>query len=370
MVKNRFFVLTGVLIAIAVVLGACASNPAPAPVPTPPPTPAPVPAPTPTPTPAPIPVPEPIIPAPVTEIRDPAQARDVALAYLKAAGDDVPEPGGDWIASDVTPPGLLGASTWEFIKEGWQVRVSYPIVLPENTIYTVTVMGLDGWYWQGTVDFSGKVTQVTALQQLSQEIAQQAALDFVKNEATFKFDGIADTLKLVDTTSLSRCIYCWAFTWAFDSAHGGYGDRTGEVVAQVITPHQAVIVVEQTTVTSAVMDGIWDMIKQEQTPEAAGNLEIRRAPIESVEVEVAGTIPFVTVHVEGGLPDGCTTLHETKAMRTEDTIVIIITTERPRDAICTEIYTFFEKDLNLGKDFAPGTYTVDVNGVTDTFEIP
>jgi inhibitor of cysteine peptidase len=111
-------------------------------------------------------------------------------------------------------------------------------------------------------------------------------------------------------------------------------------------------------------------MKQQETPQAA-DIEIRPAPIEEVEAEVAGgPYPFVTVHVKGGLSDACTTLHETKAMRTASTIVISITTERPRDAICTEIYTYFEKDLNLGKDFAPGTYTVEVNGVSDTFVIP
>ena len=116
----------------------------------------------------------------------------------------------------------------KFTREGSQVTVSYPIVLPENTIYTVTVLNLQvGWRWQGTVDFHGKVTELSPLQQVTKETSQRVALDFVKNDTTFKFDGIGTTLELVETTSLSRCPFCWAFTYEFDSANAGYGDRTG-----------------------------------------------------------------------------------------------------------------------------------------------
>jgi len=205
-------------------------------------------------------------PPPMTEIRDAAQSRDAALVYLETTVvDSAPEPGGDWVTEDVTSPALIGTSTLKFTKEGWQVNVSYPIVLPENTIYTVTVLNLQvGWHWQGTVDFQGKVTELSLLQQITEETSQEVALDFVKNDATFKFDGIAATLKLVETTSLSRCPFCWAFTYEFDSANAGYGDRAGQMLAQVITTHRALIVVEQLFVTSAVMDEVWDMMQQKE----------------------------------------------------------------------------------------------------------
>jgi len=47
-----------------------------------------------------------------------------------------------------------------------------------------------------------------------------------------------------------------------ESRHSGYGDRTGLALLQVITPHQAVITVEDGDVTEAIIDGKWDMIKQ------------------------------------------------------------------------------------------------------------
>ena len=60
----------------------------------------------------------------------------------------------------------------------------------------------------------------------------------------------------------ARYLFCWAFTSEFESRHAGYGKRTGQMLAQVITPHQASIAVEQLEMQSAVMDDEWDMIKQ------------------------------------------------------------------------------------------------------------
>lgn len=44
------------------------------------------------------------------------------------------------------------------------------------------------------------------------------------------------------------------------SRHAAYGDRTGQMVAQVITPHRAKVVVSPGEVTRAVMDRVWDMM--------------------------------------------------------------------------------------------------------------
>jgi hypothetical protein len=84
---------------------------------------------------------------------------------------------------------------------------------------------------------SGEAEGVT--QEASQEIARQ----YVTDEPTFVFDGMAETLALVSTTTL-KCPYCWAFVYQFDCLQGGYGNRTGHMLAQVITPHTARIVVQ------------------------------------------------------------------------------------------------------------------------------
>lgn len=100
---------------------------------------------------------------------------------------------------------------------------------------------------------------------ITQEEAQQVALDFVRHEATFRFDGIGSTLKLAKASG-DRIAGRWEFEYDYQSRQAGYGDRTGMILAQVITDHRAKIIVEQGRVTYAVLDGKWDMLRQEMLP--------------------------------------------------------------------------------------------------------
>ncbi len=106
-----------------------------------------------------------------------------------------------------------------------------------------------------------------------------------------------------------------------------------------------------------------------QSPPAGGEKEIRLAPIHEVRVSIAESYPpQVFVYVKGGLADSCTTFHELKTERSGNTITMTVTTERPKDAICAQVYTFFERNVNLGADFTSGeTYTVKVNDKTTSF---
>jgi inhibitor of cysteine peptidase len=100
-----------------------------------------------------------------------------------------------------------------------------------------------------------------------------------------------------------------------------------------------------------------------------GQLEIRLAPIHEVRVAIAESYPpQVMVYIQGGLADGCTTFHELKTERSGSTINITVTTRRPKDAVCTQVYGYFEQNVNLGSDFVSGqTYTVNVNDKTTSF---
>jgi hypothetical protein len=93
--------------------------------------------------------------------------------------------------------------------------------------------------------------------QESQEIVEE----FITNSPTFSFDGIADSLKL-ERTFTARCPSCWVFIFTFECSSAGYGDRTGQELAQVITPHTATIAIEQGEITAAELDEKWDMLKQ------------------------------------------------------------------------------------------------------------
>jgi hypothetical protein len=98
-------------------------------------------------------------------------------------------------------------------------------------------------------------------------------------------------------------------------------------------------------------------------------LELRLAPIHEVKVNIAESYPpQVFVYVKGGLSDGCTTFHQLTTERSGNTIYIEVTTQRPKRAICTQVYSFFEQNVNLGSDFTSGeTYTLRVNDVTTNF---
>ena len=96
---------------------------------------------------------------------------------------------------------------------------------------------------------------------VTEEGARQVADDFVRNSPTFVFDGIPETLELVDVKPL-EVEGAWTVAVRFDSRQAGYGDRTGQMLAEVITPHEAVVVVRDAAVFSATMDGTWDMLAQ------------------------------------------------------------------------------------------------------------
>jgi hypothetical protein len=97
--------------------------------------------------------------------------------------------------------------------------------------------------------------------QFTADDAISAARQFVSAEDTFRFDGMADTLKV----GLNRTVDGSVFDVVaeFTSRNAGYGDRADKMVATVLTPHRALITVEKGVVTAAIMDGQWDMVTQQ-----------------------------------------------------------------------------------------------------------
>ena len=104
------------------------------------------------------------------------------------------------------------------------------------------------------------------------------------------------------------------------------------------------------------------------TPTPA-NLEIKPAPIHEINISYAkSNPPQVLVSIKGGLPDGCSKFHDVTSQVTGKTIDIKVTLERPREAVCTAIYGYFDQTVNLGSNFIRGEiYTVNVNDQTTTF---
>ena len=196
-------------------------------------------------------------------VNDGAQARDAIIDYLDGRySSNLPGQDVLWNEEDLTPPGTVGSSTKSYQSDGWTLFISYPIVKPDQTVYDVRLISNDsGWKWEGSVSADGTVSETSPLKQITEDESRQIAEDFVKNSPTFIFDGLDGTLKLVDTVVL-RTPFGWTYKYAFQSAHGGYGNRTGQQVLQAITPHTVEISIILGEVINATMDGQWDMVNQ------------------------------------------------------------------------------------------------------------
>lgn len=88
------------------------------------------------------------------------------------------------------------------------------------------------------------------------------ARNFTIISPTFKFDGIEETLKVVNVVSKEINPPQYVINIDFVSRHGGYGDRTGQIVTQALTHHTVVVTVEDGKVISAIIDEKWDEVNQ------------------------------------------------------------------------------------------------------------
>lgn len=109
----------------------------------------------------------------------------------------------------------------------------------------------------------------------------------------------------------------------------------------------------------------------QQPPGGGGGLVEGEAAVGSIEILILESFP-VQVHVvaRGNLPDGCTQIDEVSTQQEGDAFYVTITTVRDADAMCTQATVPFEERIVLDVlGLKAGTYTVDVNGVTDTFTL-
>lgn len=88
----------------------------------------------------------------------------------------------------------------------------------------------------------------------SRELAEEWILT---QSPTYTFDGY--DLQYQKTHYL-RGEHHYEFVYTFQSSHGGYGNRTGEIVTEVITAHTITVEMEGNDVTRVIIDSEWDDI--------------------------------------------------------------------------------------------------------------
>jgi|GEM_PF-110540 len=81
----------------------------------------------------------------------PAFVRDYTILYLREIEDKIlPDPlAATWTGGRETPEGLVGSETFVYRAEELEVTIQYPVVLPENTIYKITVKSQGSTVWEG-----------------------------------------------------------------------------------------------------------------------------------------------------------------------------------------------------------------------------
>ncbi|HII93165.1 MAG TPA: protease inhibitor I42 family protein [Methanosarcina sp.] len=95
------------------------------------------------------------------------------------------------------------------------------------------------------------------------------------------------------------------------------------------------------------------------------------AKVESVQIVTLESFPVqIQVIAKGYLPDGCTEIDEIKNESKGNVFNINIGTKRPKDAICTQATKNFTETIPLEvRGLKAGNYTVNVNGMTESFEL-
>ncbi len=132
------------------------------------------------------------------------------------------------------------------------VITSFVIV---STVFAVIVLVVRGPSLMGKAS-----TPPCTLEQVS-----RLAEDLVLKSATYRFDGIDGSLQPVKVEP-AKAGGSWKLNYVFTTGHPGHGDRTGQVLAQVITSHDVVITFKDCKMISAVCDGDWDLAADRQLP--------------------------------------------------------------------------------------------------------
>ena len=119
--------------------------------------------------------------------------------------------------------------------------------------------------------FAPLKTELTTIPETQEDRNRNDALGvaqrFIVTTPTFAFDGDINTLDTEYVGATKSIPPQYIIRISFNSSHGGYGDRQGQMLTQAITPHTMEIIVLQGKVISAVTDQIWDELNNHEVME-------------------------------------------------------------------------------------------------------
>lgn len=98
------------------------------------------------------------------------------------------------------------------------------------------------------------------IDQQAQDV-QQYAEDWIRDQPTYAYDG--QNLTLEEHRILESDPVQHVLVYTFTSTQAGYGDRSDQAAAQVITNHTIHLLIRNDTVESAIIDDRWNEVTQE-----------------------------------------------------------------------------------------------------------
>ncbi len=126
---------------------------------------------------------------------------------------------------------------------------------------TVTAFNVNDYMPAGLVKIREKLQEtVVYTQTLDENQIKKLAEDWIQGAPTYAYDGSG--LTFVNYVQQESYPVRHVLTYNFTSSHAGYGNRSGSVTAQVITPHTIRVTIVDGNVDSAVIDGRWDEMGQ------------------------------------------------------------------------------------------------------------
>ncbi len=124
--------------------------------------------------------------------------------------------------------------------------------------------------------------------------AVEMAIMFLKKGPTFSFDGVPGSIEVIDVIAAESYPIQYFITIAFECSQAGYGDREGQILAQVITVHEIRIALSDSVIGSAIIDNSWDELIQRPvsvgmgiSPEHAKDIAVQHVKDEYHELEKA-----------------------------------------------------------------------------------
>ena len=103
----------------------------------------------------------------------------------------------------------------------------------------------------------------SALGETNQSPLSNVADNFIRNSSTFKFDGYANSVKI--SNPVQKPGGTVEYTVEYQTGQPGHGDRSGQMLPQLVTNHTAIIDVRDSTVATAVCDDEWDIKADKMT---------------------------------------------------------------------------------------------------------